>query len=46
MSVLTQGTQIYFIDPDFDSNGPGSGRGHPQCHRAARLHRGLARREP
>lgn len=23
MSVLTQGTQIYFIDPDFDSNGPG-----------------------
>ena len=23
MSVLTQGTQIYFIDPEFDSNGPG-----------------------
>ena len=23
MSVLTQGTQIYFIDPYFDSNGPG-----------------------
>lgn len=23
MSVLSQGTQIYFIDPDFDSNGPG-----------------------
>lgn len=23
MSVLTQGTQIYFIDPEFDSNGAG-----------------------
>lgn len=23
MSVLAQGTMIYFIDPDFDSNGPG-----------------------
>lgn len=23
MSVLTQGTHIYFIDPEFDSNGPG-----------------------
>ena len=23
MSVLTQGTQIYFIDPELDSNGPG-----------------------
>lgn len=23
MSVLTQGTQIFFIDPEFDSNGPG-----------------------
>lgn len=23
MSVLTQGTHIFFIDPEFDSNGPG-----------------------
>lgn len=23
MSVLTQGTKVYFIDPDFDSNGAG-----------------------
>lgn len=23
MSILTQGTQIYFLDPNFDSNGPG-----------------------
>lgn len=23
MSILTQGTHVYMVDPDFDSNGPG-----------------------